>query len=108
MVTLGAIVPQSDQTLQHLHKKLMADNALTAVAHQALMVIITTPDSDGWRHLSIKDFCLMTRRSRNAVRQAILLLEERGYILIHPKREPGKLRQSHEYLVVANDEARHE
>lgn len=104
-VTLQAIVPQADPTTHLLENRLASDIALTAVAHQVLFAILQSPKQDNWHFITPGEMLNTTKRSKNAIRVALLQLEERGYIVIGRKREPGMLREKHRYLVVGDEGA---
>lgn len=105
-VTLETSVPQTEPII-YVPKRIVGDIVLTAVAHQVLYAIAQSPVQDSWHLITLKEMHEKTSRSKNAIRAALLQLEERGYILISPARQPGKLRQTHQYLVMY-DEVMHD
>lgn len=89
--------------------RLIADTNLSAAAHQVLRAIESAPpEKNGWHTLSLNTLQKMTQRTKNTIRRALLQLESHGYVMIGVARQPGKMRETRQFLVVGDEEGRHE
>lgn len=90
-------------------ERIIGDCELNAASHQVLGAIAYAAANEGTAWVMVPHSALqkMTGRAKNTIRRALLQLESRGYLLISVVREPGTLREAHQYLVV-DDEAQNE